>query len=152
MGQRNPTYQVTRWHDARHTWREVRTILRLFNRQAELRRLVRWATRKQLAGPRRCYVSHLEDVDQRLFRYRVSSPAVVRWARWAFRLKCLLYRPPRYPGRGAAAGYARHGRLQTLQDYRIIDQRNGPMAHLGRRWPYHALVCQPRTVQKGGYA
>lgn len=86
---------------------ETRRILYLLNREEELQRLVRWAVRKRLPGPRSCYERHLEEVERKLLRCRMESPQAAQWARRAHVLKRLLVSRPRYPMRGAAAGYSR---------------------------------------------
>lgn len=111
----NSPYQFTRSHQMRQSWREFWAILRLLNRHDELQRLVRWAKRKRLAGPRKCYKSHLEDMERRLFRYRVESPATVRKARCLQLMKRVLFRPPRYPAKGAALGYSRKQSVKTAK-------------------------------------
>lgn len=93
---------------------ETRRILYLMNRQDELQRLVRWAVQKELAGPRKCYEGHLEDVEQKLLRCRVQSPGAAKLAYRASFLKRILFHPPRYPARGSAAGYARRNQNSHL--------------------------------------
>lgn len=87
---------------------ETRRILYLLNREEELQRLVKWAIRKRLPGPRKCYEDHLEDVERKLLRCRMETPQAAQWARRAHVLKRLLVSRPRYPQRGAAVGYSRH--------------------------------------------
>ena len=86
---------------------ETRRILFLINRQEELQRLVKWAVRKELTGPRKCYEGHIENVERKLLRYRVEAPRAASWAQRAHVLKRLLVSRPRYPRRGAAAEYSR---------------------------------------------
>ncbi len=124
----------------RHTWREFWVILRLHNRRAELQRLVRWATRKRLPGPRTCYERHLDDVELRLFRYRVHFPTVTRWARWTHRIKCVLFPPPRYPARGSAAGYSMKNRRQFKKIYGLQGQN-----YRQRKYPRPILLILPES-------
>lgn len=93
---------------------ETRRILYLMNRQDELQRLVRWAVRNRLTGPRKCYEGHLEDVERKLWRCRVQSLGAAKLAYRASFLKRILFRPPRYPARGSAAGYARRNQNSHL--------------------------------------
>lgn len=86
---------------------ETRRILYLMNRQEKLQRLVKWAIRKKLTGPRKCYEGHIENVEQKLLRYRVEAPRAASWARRVHVLKRFLVSRPRYPRRGAAAEYSR---------------------------------------------
>ena len=84
------------------------TILYCLNRRAELVRLVRWAERKGIAGPLRFYQNRLEDEEIRLNSYTVRNPDLVRWTRRFHQFNNLILPPPRYPRRGAAAGYRRN--------------------------------------------
>lgn len=86
---------------------ETRRILYLMNRQEELQRLVKWAVRKELSGPRKCYEGHIENVERKLLRSRVETPRAALWAQRAHALKRLLINRPRYPRRGAATEYSR---------------------------------------------
>jgi len=121
-------------------------ILRLLNRRAELERLLRWAERKRLTGPRRCYAFHLVDVERLLFRYRVNSPAATRWALCVYRLKCLLFPSPRYLARGAAAGYARAGRTRSGRSYSVAERQKIFAAYLRPRLPH----CRAVFLARGG--
>src|SRR5690606_8792083 len=53
---------------------ETQRILFLLNRQEELQHLVKWAVRKELTGPRKCYEGHIENVERKLLRFRVETP------------------------------------------------------------------------------
>jgi hypothetical protein len=88
-------------------WRLFWTILRLLNRRAELERLVSWATRKSLPGPRGFYHSRLLDEEVRLSRYTITSPRlVVTLAYLLHNFNRLVFPPRRYMRRGAAAAYS----------------------------------------------
>jgi hypothetical protein len=80
-------------------------ILCTLNRHAELERLVRWAKRKRLPGPLRLYQSRLEGEEMRMARYTMRSPWLARWVWSLHRFKALLFPPPRYLPKGAAAAY-----------------------------------------------
>ena len=99
------------YYDSDLPWRrklqQIYIILCTMNRRAELERLIEWANRKRLAGPRRAYQSRYWDEERRLLHYRVDVPQLVNHARILYRLKCLLAPAPRYYSRGAAAGYRR---------------------------------------------
>lgn len=149
MGNRKLCDQFGRWWSVRQAWRETWNILRLLNRRAELERLVRWAERKRLAGPRRCYAFHLVDVERLLFRYRVNSPAATHWALCLYRLKCLLFPPPRYLARGAAASYARSGHARSGRSYSFARQQEAFAAHSRLRLPrYPALHLSPGSLER----
>jgi hypothetical protein len=81
------------------------TIYCALNRRAELERLVAWATRKRLPGPRRLYRSRLLAEEQRVARYGRRFPRLAAWAAVAHRLYVCLTPRPRHPSRGAAVGY-----------------------------------------------
>jgi hypothetical protein len=96
------TTSLTRRHRA---WHEFWTTLHTLNRRAELERLVRWARRKGLPGPLRLYQSRLEGEEVRLARYAMQGPQLLRWVWLLHRLKSMLFPPPRYLPKGAAAAY-----------------------------------------------
>ena len=83
------------------------SILNVYNRQRELRRLKGWASRKYLSRPYRLYTSRLNDEAVRLSRYTIQHPTLTRLAGIVHRLNTLCFPPPRYPRRGSAAGYRR---------------------------------------------
>lgn len=88
---------------SQHFW----LLLRTLNRRAELERLVIWATRKRLAGPREFYRSRLLDEEVRLSRYTTTSPRlVVTLANLVHYSNRLAFPPRRYMRRGAAAAYS----------------------------------------------
>ncbi len=93
--------------EALSTWQEVWSIVYILNRRSELERLVAWATRKRLTGPRRLYRSRLLDEEIRLSKYTVMSPGyAVTLAYLVHFSNRLVFPPHRYMRRGAAAGYA----------------------------------------------
>ena len=100
-------YRIQRWrYGLRRDWTATYRLLWLFNRRTELTRLIAWAKRKKLAGPRKCYERHLDDIEQKLLRYSLRHPGP---AKWAFRLQQIsswLSPPPRYPRPGAASYYS----------------------------------------------
>src|SRR5258708_32327770 len=85
--------------------REFWAIYCCLTRQAELERLIRWAEKKRLKNPRKCYQSRLEDERRRIFFYRVRSPRLTFLARWLQRLNTVINPSPRYYRGGSAVGY-----------------------------------------------
>jgi len=81
------------------------TILSILNREAELGRLVDWATRKRLPDPRKAYQNRLADEERRLFRYTLDHPGLTVWTRRLRWLGSILSPTPRYYPRGSAAKY-----------------------------------------------
>lgn len=69
--------RITNYARAKSAWQEFWAILRSLNRRAELGRLVAWATRKQLPGPREFYQSRLLDEEIRMSRHVIVSPRFV---------------------------------------------------------------------------
>lgn len=90
---------------ARQTWHRYFGILYCLNRRAELIRLVAWARRKRLKGPRALYMSRLAEEETRLLRLRCQNPALYRWAYLAHCANRLLFPPAQNHRRGAAAQY-----------------------------------------------
>jgi hypothetical protein len=84
-------------------------IVCTLNRQTELERLVSWAERKRLPGPRRLYQRRLADEEMRLTHYALRFPRQLFWAHLVHRLSNLISTLPRYPARGSAATY-RYGK------------------------------------------
>ncbi|HMN11389.1 MAG TPA: hypothetical protein PKD55_03570 [Bellilinea sp.] len=101
----------------RQDWKAVSRLLWLLNRRAELKRLVGWATRRHLTGPHRYYQQHLDDVERKLLRCQLECPGIMRWARWVHFVNRVLFRPPRYPARGSAAGYAARKHLSRTHSF-----------------------------------
>jgi hypothetical protein len=99
-------YEATWQQNLWLTWREFWSILHAMNRQAELVRLVEWAGRKRLAGPRRAYQARLSDEERRVLRYTLNYPRLAAWARRVQRLNRLISPAPRYLARGSAAIYS----------------------------------------------
>ena len=94
-----------RWQNCRITFREIRAILYCLNRQDELSRLIAWANRKHLHGPRKAYQIKLDDTERRLFHYQVSSPRLIVYARLLHNLKKVLFPPPHSHRKGATSAY-----------------------------------------------
>lgn len=82
-------------------------ILACYNRRAELQRLIDWAYRKRLAGPRHFYKLSLQDEEIRLNRYALVYPTQVRWARLLYSIRTTLFPAQRFHRKGSAAGYRR---------------------------------------------
>lgn len=100
-----PNIYMSRLRAARLRLRDFCAVYRLLNRRAELERLIRWAARKRLKGPRLFYERRKQDTEQRLWRYTMRVPQLARYARWLHLLYRLLFPPVRYPRKGAAGGY-----------------------------------------------
>ena len=98
-------------------WSPFRLIFRMMNRRGELKRLVQWAERKRLAGPRRSYQVQLDDAERLLNQYTLRSPGAAKWARRTYQLAQWIVPAPRFPARGSAAAYCRRNR--TKQPYSI---------------------------------
>lgn len=91
------------WLACQYFW----PLLHTLNRRAELERLIAWATRKRLTGPREFYRSRLLDEEMRLSRYAITAPRwVVTLAYLLHNFNRLAFPPRRYMRRGAAAPYS----------------------------------------------
>lgn len=86
-------------------WREIYAILVILNRQRELSRLIAWASRKHLRGPRRSYQLRLDDTERTLFRHQVSAPRLTAIARLLLNFNRLIFPTPRYFPKGSASAY-----------------------------------------------
>lgn len=91
---------------------EFFTILFTLNRRTELTRLVAWATRKRLVGPRRLYEKRLMDEEVRLARYSLQSPTLVKWVQRFHWFNNLILPAPQRNYFGSASHY-RIKRLTT---------------------------------------
>lgn len=85
-------------------WLEFSALQGIFSRKRELARLIEWATRKHLIGPRRLYERRLEQEEERLAHAAVRSPGLLRFA-WMINSTGWLLCPEPRPQRGAAAKY-----------------------------------------------
>lgn len=95
--------RITTYSELRLACQHFWPLLHTLNRRAELERLVSWATRKCLAGPRKFYRSRLLDEKVRLSRYTITSPRwVVTLANIVHDFNRLLFPPRRYMHRGAS--------------------------------------------------
>jgi hypothetical protein len=92
-------------HSTRLVLRDFCAILRTLNRRAELKRLVKWAIRKRLPGPRSLYQNRLLVEEVRLTGYTLRSRRLVIWARVAHQFNYMINPPPRYSAKGSAAIY-----------------------------------------------
>lgn len=98
---------ITTYSRTKSAWHYLGNILCLLNRRAEFERLVSWATRKRLTGPREFYRSRLLDDEIRLSRYVITAPRwVVTLAYLLHNFNRLAFPPRRYMRRGAAAAYS----------------------------------------------
>ena len=89
------------------TWRAFGMAYRLFNRRDELQRLIAWAARKRLSGPRKAYEYLLADCEHHLMRLRGDRPQLIGWATSLHMISMLFRYTPRFYHRGAAASYRR---------------------------------------------
>lgn len=89
------------------SWYRFRAIYRCLERRTELARLIAWAERKKLTGPRDLYYSRRADEELRLLHYTVRHPRTLAWARRLLWVSALISPPRRYYLRGAAARYRR---------------------------------------------
>lgn len=93
-------------------WHRFWSILRVLSRRGELERLVVWAKRKRLAGPRRAYQNSLTLEELMLADYTLKDPQLMIATRIVYRLWQFFWPPPRYYAKGAAARY--QGRKNEL--------------------------------------
>jgi hypothetical protein len=98
-------------------WQTFCAVYRSLNRKGELERLARWATHKNLPGPRRAYQHRVDDEERRIMRYAFHSPRLVRWARLLQWLSLLVRKTPRYPAKGSAAHYRRGNGVEYRKTY-----------------------------------
>ena len=102
-------------------WQDFCVVYRSLNRKAELERLVRWAERKGLPGPREAYQRKVGDEERRLLQHTFRSPRLVRRARLLHWFSRLVRTTPRYPAKGSAAayrnGYCYHRRKGTYSHH-----------------------------------
>ena len=95
----------SRWYSHRLTLRDATTIWRYLYRRADLERLVHWATRKRLSGPRTHYQTLLVDTEQRLLQCQLRHPRLAWWLRFIFGLITQVFAPRYHYRKGAAAKY-----------------------------------------------
>ena len=97
--------EASRWHRAWSKWQDFCAVYRLLNRKAELERLVRWAERKGLPGPREAYQCKVEDEERRLLQHTFRSPSLVRRARLLHWFSQAFRATPRSLAKGSAVAY-----------------------------------------------
>jgi hypothetical protein len=100
--QTQPLFLLYRLHI---TLSEFSSAYWLMGREAELQRLIVWATRKRLAKPRQVYQNRLDETQTVLSRIRHQSPYSFNCAQLCFDIADVLFPPPKYPHKGSAAGY-----------------------------------------------
>jgi hypothetical protein len=86
-------------------YREFDPLLTTFNRLSELKRLVIWASRKNLKNPLKLYQNNLDAEEKRLFHYAIASPRLTSFAYRLSQLDKLIGRPPHILTRGSANVY-----------------------------------------------
>jgi hypothetical protein len=94
----------------------------LLGREAELHRLIAWATRKRLTKPRKVYQNRLYETQVALTRIRIRSPRIWHLAWVCFTIADWLFPPPRHLQKGSGAGYKFKPRRLTGQaksDYTV---------------------------------
>lgn len=92
-------------YQLRGFWLDFTTAVTLFNREADLQRLVQWAVRKRLAHPRRLYEWRLQETQEAMQRIRYRTPVAFRLAYLIVLIGELLHSRPLYPKKGSAANY-----------------------------------------------
>lgn len=95
------------WGGIRQDWMAAYRLLWLLNRRVELQRLIAWAERKKLAGPKRCYEKRLNEAEEKLLRYSLRFPGPVKLAFLLHRINGWFFPAPCYLRRGAARDYSR---------------------------------------------
>lgn len=98
---------ATRFNILCHHWQQFWWLFHRYARIADLERLIAWARRKRLSGPRNYYQYLLETEHTHLMRYTIREPQLSRWARVVYEVSTVLNPPPRYRARGSAARYRR---------------------------------------------
>lgn len=120
------TFILTHWPRPR-PWQTVSAILSALNRRAELERLVTWADRKNVPGPRRFYAARLTDQEVALTRYTLRYPRLVSVAHVLHWLNQLLSPSPRSFARGSAAVYRSRRRVLRKKSLIKVLQRRRRM-------------------------
>jgi hypothetical protein len=125
-------YQVIHqhWLFTQLAVRECLTAYAAFHRAVELQRLVDWATRKRLTGPRRSYAYQLFDAENRLHRYAFRHPHIAFWVLpLLFGLHELTTLRTGAYRHGAAAKY----RQNRHRSYAVIHNRIATVSNVGTR-------------------
>jgi len=86
-------------------WNRFWMIYHLQGQVEDLERLIVWAKRKRLPGPRQHYRHLLTQTEMRLHSHAIRAPRLSRWAYFLCRVKNVLMSPPHH--KGAAAKYRR---------------------------------------------
>lgn len=81
------------------------TTYYLLGREADLQRLIIWASRKHLLNPRIAYQNRLAETQLALTRVQQRSPQIWSFAHSCFTVIDWLFPSPRYLRRGSAAAY-----------------------------------------------
>jgi hypothetical protein len=107
-------YKISRGiaYSFQYGWGGFYSAYWLFGREAELLRLVTWASNKRLAKPRQAYQNRLTETQTSLTRIRRRSPGIWQIANFCFRILNWAFPPPRYMRKGGASVYRRK-RLTT---------------------------------------
>src|SRR4051794_15604448 len=100
------------WLDLKTKGREFTTAYYLFGREADLLRLIRWASNKRLIRPCQAYQNRLNNTQTALSHIRRRSPQIWTLARFSFCVLDWVFPPPQYKSKGSAGVYKRN-RLTT---------------------------------------
>ena len=93
------------WNHWGLTWRAAAQGWLYLHRRADLERLIQWATRKRLLGPRMHYRMLRMDTEQRLLQHQFRYPRLTWWLRFFFALSAMLLPSQHYHRKGAASKY-----------------------------------------------
>ncbi len=104
-------------------WGNFRAILGILHRRAELRQLIKWATRKRLTKPLRLYERRLQEEEDRLFQYRRRARHLLIWAQIVRWIGALIAPSPRYHRKGAAAKYRNPNPRKKKRHSEKVDTR-----------------------------
>ncbi len=95
------------FYNTRQRWEDFGNVYWLFGREAELQRLVTWASNKRLSKPRQAYQNRLTETQTSLTRIQWRSPGIWQIANFCFQIFNWAFPPPRYMRKGSAAIYRR---------------------------------------------
>jgi hypothetical protein len=92
-------------HSKLYIWHSFQAIVISLNRRTELKRLIRWAQRKQRISPLKLYKRRYQQEEERLALYRIRHPQIVAWAEVVHFISNLISPEPRCLPKGSASGY-----------------------------------------------
>ena len=91
-----------RWQNA---WLSVQSILTNLVMQDDLTSLIRWASKKRLRKVEQGYVWQLQQIEERLWLYRVRNRALVTFCEFLLTAYKQVIPTPKYYKRGSAAQF-----------------------------------------------